>query len=170
MPQKHPPARIAVSVFAIPVFSVSIQPWVATRDSPRIAGAAVVRMGIDRGRGGYLTPESPRPATSAPRPHLEQLIDLAGALADDLEEPPRELDYVLAGVCLEQGIAADDFLGLGERAIRHPHLAAGGLIQSHARRAELHALGREQPAFLHTALDQLAHVRHLGFGRGSIRG
>src|SRR5687767_5243706 len=81
---------------------------------------------------------------SLPLRHLVELIDLARALAGDLEEPLRVLDDLLLRIRLQQRITADDLLGLGKRAVgNRGSLGAGALVHAEALGAEAEALGLE---------------------------
>jgi hypothetical protein len=44
-------------------------------------------------------------------------VDLAGPLADHVQEPPGQLDDLGLRARAQEGVAADDLLGLGERPV-----------------------------------------------------
>src|SRR5215831_16304172 len=104
------------------------------------------------------------------RRHLVQLVDLARSLPHDTEEVSRELYHLFLVSRFEQGVAANDLLRLGERAVGDHDLSAGAFVHADARRAEIDALGCDQPPRFHALFDELAHGGHFGLRRGAVRG
>src|ERR1700682_1427912 len=87
------------------------------------------------------------------------LSKLALTITGYLEEILGHFDGLCLRVCLEDGEAADHFLGLGERPVGHAQLPARD-ANARAESAWQATLGGEQCAGLHLLFDQLAHPGH----------
>ena len=111
------------------------------------------------------------------RRHLIKLVglpsslprSLRGFLADVVEETPRVFNCFFLARGVEEGVAAEDLLRLGERAVGDRDLAAGSFVHADACGAKGHALAFEQPSRLHALDDELVHGRHLGLCRQATR-
>src|SRR5918995_1720617 len=91
--------------------------------------------------------------------------NLALTLAHHLEEALGQLDRVFLRLRLDDGIAGDQLLGLGEGSIHDGELSIGDR-DPHALRARLKPVGRDQRPGPRHLLDQAPHVGHLLLGRG----
>src|SRR5262245_27679660 len=111
------------------------------------------------------------------RRHLEKLVglrgslpgSLAGSLADVLEKMSRMFNCFFLARGVEEGVAAEDLLSLGERAVGDRDFAVGSFVHADACGAKVHALAFEQPSRLHALDDELVHGRHLGLCRQATR-
>src|SRR6266481_488379 len=90
---------------------------------------------------------------------LVYLAKFALTPTDNVEESLGHFDGLCLRVCLEDGEAADYFLGLGERPVGHGHLSARD-ANARPEGAWQAALGGQQRAGLHLLFDQLAHLVH----------
>src|SRR5437763_11238949 len=88
---------------------------------------------------------------------LEHAADLDLLVALLERRAPDPLDGLLHGLHLPQPEAADQLLGLGERAIDHAALAAAEL-DAHALGARVQPLARQHHAGLHQLLVELTHL------------
>src|SRR5215471_5625477 len=98
---------------------------------------------------------------------LAQEAHLAQALAHDRHEAFRPLDSLRLRLDLDQAIARQELLGLGEGAVRQADLSSlGPEAEPIGTRGE--PLGREQDARLVHLCDQITNGRHLlRIGRGA---
>src|SRR6266567_845879 len=83
------------------------------------------------------------------------LVEPALAVADDLPEPPGDLDHLGPGPHFDQREPADRLLRLGERPVGERELATGRLD---ARTDRVEAAGGQQHALLGQFVDELAHL------------
>src|SRR5215211_6312827 len=112
------------------------------------------------------------PALRVQRPDLALALKGGPVHPVQLHEVPGHLHRLIPRGDIDQGVAADDFLALGERSIGHRELVLAG--------ADLEALGRGlepgrilQDSLLHAFTDKLAHrvIQRLGDGlvAGALR-
>src|SRR5262249_31083008 len=99
-------------------------------------------------------------ASSGWRRPFEQLPNLTFPVARYLKELLHVADCFLFRFRTQNRQPAHDFLGFGERAVRHRHLSSI-LTNASAHRAWQTALYRQQRASPHPFSDQLAHSVHL---------
>src|SRR6266403_4399859 len=116
-------------------------------------------------QGNRRLPLALRGAVSLRR--LVYLAKFALTLTYNVEESLGHFDGLCLRVCLEDGEAADDLFGLGERPVSHAHVSA-----RHAHTcpegAWQAALGSDQRPGLHLLFDQLAYLVYFLLGRGCV--
>src|SRR6185503_13669659 len=96
---------------------------------------------------------------------VEDLEDLAGAVAGDLHELGGERDRLVPRADLDEREPVDQLLGLGERTIGHAHLAALAAQLDPARRADQTA-DHHDDAGLDVLLGERAQLGELRRRRG----
>src|SRR5262249_26600461 len=94
------------------------------------------------------------------RGHIDELAELALAVADDVEEPLGPREHLLARLDLHDGEPADDLFRLRERAVGHRRLASRATHARVERLARAETLDNEQHTSVDRLLDELAHRLH----------